>query len=406
MDKFTGRAYVFIPCYAEHVEAIVQDAQQDQYIDEIMSRYREEVAERNVNEFKRGLLGCFSFDFFGESERDVNCEQLIGSLYFSINPRTKLCILTVSFHVGNKPITQLLDRVSREGLDIVTEEGTHISFYRELEIRFGLKVAGKARVCLSTGEKLPEALEPAIFANEMYESDIMNAARLLPSFGQQSWKDNLALYDSSEIYASKTTVLRFDKTLDQKLVTNEGKVNAMRRDTMLIFIIELLMFREASIKRANHRVTRSIQFDDKLELTDISKLMGDFKAAIVFWDVDIFLYPSAQELADRLFAKFDIDRSLETYRKNQSYLEQRVNLSNAIELEKETRTINYIAVIVFLFEVVPLLFILSQAIIFERSVGSTDLFSSGIAVAASTMLLGLIVLIVKIRSFRKGWIKD
>ena len=235
----------------------------------------------------------------------------------------------------------------------------------------------------------------------------MESAGLLPTFGNGGWQDNIAVYNSSEIYASKTTVLRYDDNLDRDDPELSGtSVKAIQRDLMLTFIIELLMFREASIKRANLRVTHSIQTDEKLELDDINDLMGDFKSAILFWDLDIFLYPSAQQLADRLFEKFDIDRSLETYRKNQSFLEQRVNLSNAAQAEKETRTINYIAIIVFFFEVVPLLFVLAQSFIQKQPLDMSVIYSGIAAISVSFVLFVIIVGIVRMRRLTKKAVRS
>lgn len=407
MDQFFGRAYVFIPCYLNSKELKAWDKGHDAYVSEISERLSEEISERSWNQFDRGTLGRFSFNFHGESEKDIHCEQLPEDVYFTLNKRTQLCILTIVFGVNGEPITQLLDRVSREGIEIALDNERNASFYEYLNAHHKLQVSGKARVCLSTGRKLPEALKPSVFANEMYESDVMESAGLLPTFENGNWQNNIAVYNSSEIYASKTTVLRYDNNLDNGDAELSGmSIKAIRRDLMLTFIIELLMFREASIKRANLRVTHSIQTDEKLELDDINALMGDFKSAILFWDLDIFLYPSAQQLADRLFDKFDIDRSLETYRKNQSFLEQRVNLSNAAQAEKETRTINYIAIIVFFFEVVPLLFVLAQSFTQKQPLDMSVIYSSIIAISVSFFLFVVIVGIVRIRRLTKKAVRN
>lgn len=407
MDQFFGRAYVFIPCYLNSKELKAWDKGHDAYVSEISERLSEEISERSWNQFDRGTLGRFAFNFHGESEKDIHCEQLPGDVYFTLNKRTQLCILTIVFGVNGEPITQLLDRVSREGIEIALDNERNASFYEYLNAHHKLQVSGKARVCLSTGRKLPEALKPSVFANEMYESDVMESAGLLPTFENGNWQNNIAVYNSSEIYASKTTVLRYDNNLDNGDAELSGmSIKAIRRDLMLTFIIELLMFREASIKRANLRVTHSIQTDEKLELDDINALMGDFKSAILFWDLDIFLYPSAQQLADRLFDKFDIDRSLETYRKNQSFLEQRVNLSNAAQAEKETRTINYIAIIVFFFEVVPLLFVLAQSFTQKQPLDMSVIYSSIIAISVSFFLFVVIVGIVRIRRLTKKAVRN
>lgn len=404
MDQFFGRAYVFIPCYLQGKELKSEDTAQDSYINEIADRFSDEISNRSWNQFERGSLGQFSFNFHGESEKDDNCEQLPGDVYFTLNKRTKLCILTLVFGVSGEPITQLLDRVSREDIEIAHGNERNFSFYRYLETDCGLQVSGKARVCLSTGRKVPDELKPSLFANEMFESDVMASAGLLPTFGEGGWQDNIAVYNSSDIYASKTTVLRYDNTLDTHDPELCGtSIKAIRRDLMLTFVIELLMFREASIKRVNLRVTHSIQTDEKLELDDINDLMGDFKSAILFWDLDIFLYPSAQQLADRLFEKFDIDRSLETYRKNQGFLEQRVNLSNAAQAEKETRTINYIAIIVFFFEAVPLLFVLAESLIQKKPLNMLAIYSGVTALGISFFLFVLIVGVVRMRRLTKRW---
>ncbi|RXS41573.1 hypothetical protein EST55_11725 [Idiomarina sp. 29L] len=407
MDQFFGRAYVFIPCYLDGRALKAVETEQGSYVSEMADRFSEEVSNRSWNQFERGTLGRFSFNFYGESEKDTNCEQLPGDVYFTLNQRTQLCILTIVFGVNGEPITQLLDRVSREGIEIANGDERNASFYEYLKANHGLQVSGKARVCLSTGQKLSDILKPSVFANEMFESDVMESAGLLPTFGQGCWQENIAVYNSSEIYASKTTVLRYDSNLDNGDPELSGmSVNAIRRDLMLTFIIELLMFREASIKRANLRVTHSIQTDEKLELDDINDLMGDFKAAILFWDLDIFLYPSAQQLADSLFEKFDIDRSLETYRKNQSFLEQRVNLSNAAQAEKETRTINYIAIIVFFFEAVPLLFVLAESLIQKKPLNMLAIYSGIAAISVSFVLFVAILGIVRMRRLTKKAVRS
>lgn len=417
MDKFTGRLYTLMPCYfnskaelsfflKQLLTVSQQDADDTFYIDEAEQRIADEVAERSSRTFARGYLGSYAFSFYGKSEQDKHCVKQQGRVYYTLNKRTMLCVLTIVFQVDAKPVTQFLDRISREALEIAFDDESNLDFYHYLTTVWGLGVVGKSRVCLSTGQTVAEELKPSIFAAEMYASDVMESAALLANFGGGGWRHNIAIYDSSQIYASHTVVLRCDTTLDnQSCLANSEQArcayhNAVRRDLMLTFIIEILMFREASIKRANIRVKESIQQDEQLSLSDINELMEDFKSAILFWDLDIFLYPTAQQLADTLNTQFDIDRSLDTYHKNQGFLEQRVNLSSAIEAEKETRTINYIAIIVFFFEAIRLLFSVARAVIRKEPIPLEFIYSSGIAFSGSVLLFMLILLLGKVRQLR------
>ncbi|KPD23986.1 hypothetical protein [Idiomarina zobellii] len=401
MDQFFGRAYVFIPCYLDGKELKGSEVEKDSYVSEIADRFSVEVSNRSWNKFSRGSLGSYPFNFFRENGHE-NYEQAFGDVYFTHNELTGLCILTVVFEVRGHPITQLLDMVSREGLKIKTNETLCEDFYSYLKEKFALNVSGKARVCLSTGCAISDKLKPSIFASETYESSSMEFAGLTSNFGEGSWNENIAVYNSSQIFASKVAVLRHDEMLDKDDPELSGKGRrAIGRDLMLNFIIEVLMFREASIKRVNLKVVSSIQNDEKLDLSDIKDLMHDFKSVILFWDLDIFLYPSAQQLADKLSEKFDIDRALDVYRKNQSFLEQRVSLSNAVQAEKETKTLNYIAVIVFFFEVIPILFVLTQSVLQKKAIEMPLIYSGVAAVSVSVLLFLVVLMIVRLRKLTK-----
>lgn len=430
MDEFTGRVYAFLPChfskksdldvFYKKLAGVASKKEIDFfYENEVKQRIAEEVSVRSRKEFERGYLGEFSFNFYGKDESDLACTQKLGRVYYTLNKVTQLCVLNIVLCVDGEPVTQFLDRLSREGVTMNHNEDYNFDFYAYLKAEWGLGVVGKARACLSSGREVAEALKPSIFASEMHNSDVMDSASLLSGFGQGNWKDNIAIYNSSHIHASKTTVVRFDPELDAMAATSTSSPSsspqtaddavetvsclhhkALRRDLMLTFIIEILMFREASIKRANLRVNKSIKQDEQLSLADINNLMGDFKAAILFWDLDIFLYPTAQQLADTLNEKFDIDRALETYHKNQNFLEQRVNLSSAIEAEKETRTINYIAIIVFFFEAINMLFIVAQSIVRKEEIPMDLIYSGGLAFAGSIVLFSSILLVVKMRRLK------
>lgn len=415
MDVFTGRLYAFLPCYLSSkadlaifenkiVTVSTQDEVDELYVNEMKLRVAEEIAARSRKNIERGYLGSFLFNFYGKNEKDNNCTQKEGRVYYTLSKHNQLCVLNIVFTIEEEPVTQFLDRVSREDLQITNGNIPNSDFYAYLKEEWGLGVVGKARVCLSSGQTIHECLKPSLFASEMYESSVMESALLHSRFGDSNWKNDIAIYDSSHIYASKTTVLRCDLKLDKQNPTLEERQEqhhkALRRDLMLNFIIEILMFREASIKRANLRVNKSIQEDELLSLDDINDLMGDFKSAILFWDLDIFLYPTGQQLADTLNTQFDIDRSLDAYHKNQNFLEQRVNLFSAIEAEKETRTINYIAVIVFFFESLRLLFFVSKSLLSKEPITAELLYSSGIAFSGSMFLFLLILLLVKIKRLR------
>ena len=65
MDQFFGRAYVFIPCYLDGKELKGSETEQGSYVSEIADRFSEEISNRSWNQFERGALGRFSFNFHG-----------------------------------------------------------------------------------------------------------------------------------------------------------------------------------------------------------------------------------------------------------------------------------------------------------------------------------------------------
>src|SRR5690606_32977158 len=158
---------VFIPCFLEESKLSQVEFQQSLYVTECETRFKEEISTNNSNQFKRGLIERLQFDFYGESEHDENCETLSGEVYFTLNERTNLCIVTVIFCCNGESITQLLDRITREDICFASATSRHQDFHQYLLQSFGLRIAGKSRVCLSTGRNISDAVKPSIFANEM-----------------------------------------------------------------------------------------------------------------------------------------------------------------------------------------------------------------------------------------------
>tara|TARA_R110000744_G_scaffold289400_1_gene400267 strand:- start:4072 stop:5313 length:1242 start_codon:yes stop_codon:yes gene_type:complete len=391
-EIFSGNVYILIPAYIKNNVSFKASPQcepsHQAFIDDISFRFNDEVSSLVHKSFSRSYLGTFSLACFDELECEADQQNYQDAeLFLSLDSKTGLAVLTIRLFEKQLPVSQLLDRLSKGDILFNADIGNGIQL-EELLSPWGISVlTTSAKACLSTRQEIPKDILPYYIANETYASKNMSAQITSKEFKHQM-STNIAQYDSSDIFVGKHSVIRIDRRESQHHYPK------LESDGTFLFVLEALLYKEAAVLRTNKKVLTSIERNELLALDVLNELTAEFSSTIPFWDIKIFNYLTAQQLANNLDDRFGINQHFELYEKNQQLLQYRINLKEGIEQEKKNNILYIIAVILFIFEIAPHCYALFTRIISGKGfslVESLSLLSAGLFTALLATILVLVI---------------
>ncbi|HEY7775122.1 MAG TPA: hypothetical protein VIC02_01165, partial [Kineobactrum sp.] len=273
-EHFLGNIYIYLPCYVadagsaealKTLEAEPQSGFPATFMAEMKARLASEISNQMKKDLSRSCLGEFQF-LCHDHEEACNTEHIVrpGVVFIAIHQHTGLAVVTIVFHHVELPASQLLDQVSKEEI-LCCHTGASSeprNFERLLAEEYGLIKTGTSRACLSaTQENKPrDDVARYYLAGETYRSQNMGAA-LKPGAFLNQISEDVAQYDSSEIYVGKNSILRIDTRAN-----NGTQVPAVFSDAALLFIIELIVFQDAAVSRTNTKVVQKIGHEDRVPM--------------------------------------------------------------------------------------------------------------------------------------------
>jgi hypothetical protein len=253
-----------------------------------------------------------------------------------------LSIIISGHTISSELLTKLLDDISCEELKLEVKDsllrGDSINDYLS---RLKLVKSGDTRVVISSNEKPDDVTSIYCMAREALDSETATPTSTV--FKDQS-TENIAQYDSSDIYCGKNVVLRIDKSVHSYDFPDTSK------DLLLLFIVELVVMKDAAVSNANREITAEVEKKTALTLGRMGEMSHNFSKTMPLWNIDIFKYLGAQRLAVKVSDRFEIDQKFKLYRNNQSFLQDKVSIAKGIAQQKESSLLFWIALIVFSIE--------------------------------------------------------
>lgn len=399
-EVFSGNVYILIPAYLNKNAAFKQplpcEPHHKAFIDDLADKYNDEISSDVHKSLIRSYLGTFPLECFDdlESHFEQKCHQN-AELFLSLHRKTRLAVITIRLFEKELPASQLLDRLSKGSLLFTNDCGEGVSI-ESLVAQWGVSVVTtSAKACLSTRQEIPQDVLPYYFANETYASKNMSAQITSKEFKHQM-STNVAQYNSSDIFVGKNSVIRIDRR------NSEHEYPALASDGTFLFVLEALLYKEAAVVRTNKQVLTAIEQNDLLALEVLNKLTSEFSSTIPFWDIKIFNYLTAQQLANNLDERFGVNQHFELYEKNQQLLQYRINLKEGIEQEKKNNILYIIAVILFIFELAPHCYLLFTRILNGKWFSSVEFLSLIGAGISTALLAGLLVLFISYKQKKKN----
>ncbi len=237
-EEFCGNLYLFFSYSASNISKILEInndkcAKISDYLDKFESQINLEITSGTSNLIKRKYVDEFNFFYLDENESIESNKTETGKLFATFDTVTNLVVVTVAFFETSIPVSQMLDRLSQNNIQIF-KDNSKMQLSDYLKNKYFLEYHGSAKACLTTNNSISDEIYPYYIANETFDSSIMSATLKDEIYGKKLL-ENIAQYNSSDIYSGKNTIIRIDKR-DYK------KQNKSRIESDIIFIYLLLKY--------------------------------------------------------------------------------------------------------------------------------------------------------------------
>lgn len=343
--------YIFIPFYQTKKGKRGKVSE----ITPLMENYIKKISDTSIYECNKSIskqverkyLGSHKFLYMDDSYEKVVAK---GNVEFILTShiQTNLHILSILFINNEYSITQIEDQVSSKHLYIEEDGEPKITISEYMENEYGFIQCGDEKCLLCLSKKPEDEKEfHCMLAAEAYNSVHIDYNVLSEEISKAA-KNNLAVYDFYEAYATLKSLVYISKNLCNNFNTN------LDIEAPIIFICEITLLQNAAISRTNGRIVKELSEDVDISLKTIERMYAEFGKTIIFWDKNIYNYSLAQNLADKISIAFDNNKLLDDYYRNQNYLEHLVELKGSISSAREGRILNILAFVLSLSELVQL----------------------------------------------------
>ncbi len=141
--------------------------------------------------------------------------------------------------------------------------------------------------------------------------------------------DNIAVYNSADVYVSPTTIIEICKDN----TANQSPSERLEYQIMELFFVELLLIQDASIDKVyrqlqceKERVIKGSEgIDDSIEYLD--QLSYDLSECIKFSDYSMYRYPVTKASAEKITKKLEIDKIYKKYEENRTVIETLISIN-------------------------------------------------------------------------------
>jgi len=378
--------YVMVPCSLSPESALQINQLHQNSIDDPFLQSFEEIARTEFSgylakELKRKFLAeieILAFTYSNNGSKSEVGRQRIKT-YITTHENTGLAVITFSVPACSVSPHDLLNQMTREDISVAcSRESQKIMNMTEWIASLGLVQTGTPRSSVILSDEPTHADLCTLLAAEakpLYDitsSEINAIAR-----------NDISQYKYYKMYVSETCEVELPVPFGD---TYEDRVF----DAILtLFIIELILFQDASLTRVQSQVATEIarsKYKNNHDALGIIEDLGrSFANAMLFWSVRNFRYRTAQNLADSFSIAFGIDRLRENYTANRALLEQLVQVHSARMAEKENRIITALLVVLTTLQVLPSLFIAFIAVL-DGTVNKHHLYASVFSIGTCAII--------------------
>lgn len=312
-------------------------------------------------------------------------------MFLTKHAKTNIYVLTIMNLKNEFSPTQIQDQVTTDNIFVYDENEEKISIYDYIKNKYNLELCGKAKTLLSISNYPENNLEfECMLASEVFDPYCNNDEnfRINSSEIRAQSKDNFSQYAFCDLYASKSAVVYLLKDFQDK-----NDLLNIKNEVAILFIMEIIMFQEASVLRTNNRIVEQLSHNGLVTLKFIEELYQEFGKTIRLWNRYVFKYETVQNIALKINEAFKTQNTLDEYYKNQEFLEHIVNLRDIQASNKESKILNFIVLILTIIQVVPVIFEFIDWI-FNTNLNMINIFDFKYLISLSTTILIIILIIL------------
>lgn len=354
------------------------------YLDQLNNDSQYECSSQIVETISRKNLGTVEIAYSDDEYDSQNIEWVQCQCFLTYQQITGLGVVQLLLPSFRKDPTQIGDIVSSYHFQIRTDNRI-FSLQEYLQHQNKLEICGKIRVlyCCSVKDKNAQELE-YLLAGETANSEHIDY-RLQNSKIQQFAQNDLSVYDFYKLYASSCSLVYYFDGFSEAFEEN------IEEESILIFICELAILRNAAIARINNQIVEELMQNSDISAKQTLKLQVEYGKTALLWENNIYHYENVQILSDRISTAFGTDELFSKYQRNKDHIDQIASLKSGIAAELEGKVLNALA------------FILSIAELIQIINGIKDWWSDGMIPYALSIgsAGGLILLIVLLLRRRK-----
>ncbi len=331
----------------------------DAYEKEMEATYKYECIEEVSSSIKKKYLGSYKFpiikdDKYGEFNGCVKYEKCIKRIKevdvfvsMSSHEDSKTYLLTIVIPIPEDSylVTNILDQISSSNIYLrnkkYDKEYDKVDSFKEYDkvdsfIKENLKVEreGDYKTVICLKEKPEEEILTAILAGESYDSKEVDYG-INKGVMKESLENNIAKYNFYEAYISRKVFLYALKDF------NEDYIKNVEKETLLLYIIELVIFKYGALKIATKKISK---IENGAKLEKVIKINEYVEKSPMSWNNDTVKYLLAKELYQDIEKWFKINEAEEYYVMKNNLIEKRLELYEMRKIKELTKDAITIAI--------------------------------------------------------------
>ncbi len=276
-------------------------------------------------------------------------EPIEAMLVLSIDNESQICVLHMLCFSFESVLTQYLDSVSRNQLEVIVGKATDggdesVNLYQYLYDNFGLNKVGTAKSFITGFEEKKnikkEVLASVLFTETYYENDTGLGSIIEEDLlSMINLPHGVSTYNYADVIVGSNVVMQMSPNLFGPI-----ELRIIKESTTL-FYIELVLFEEAAIGLADQKIKDVLSNINDIKpsriLREYGKQLKEYASTIDFWKVQMN-YPSSKLAVENNRKYFKTEELLEQYHRNQGIFQKLYEVRSDYADRMEASTLSFI----------------------------------------------------------------
>ena len=274
------------------------------------------------------------------------CENVMTvDLLISIDVKTRCGVLHLVALSCSLSITDYLDAVSLNKLNVWQESGETENLFYYLKHTFGIEKKGVSKnfltICENRSNIADDWLASILFCETYFEeNESLSTITDQDITSILSDKNGGGQYKYATVYAYRNVLIQ--------MLDSHYQDSKVEMECVTLFYIELILLEEAAIEKANDEIIPFLvnvnEYRPKEILQIINNILSEHVKSINFWNVQMG-YPSSQKSINYIRNAFNIEEKRAIFQRNQKELLMIYDIRSDMVDKEESKFISFVVAI-------------------------------------------------------------